>query len=286
MKKNAILIFLLVGLGLSACFNYEAQFEGAYTDEDLGAGGQLKKELVIAAGGTVYLTDPTLRSFDPIESTRNADIRLASINFSHTQVLYKTPTGNIQIYDIAAATEVDEVPDSEAAIWFDFHHNNETVYFLDTEGLLHTYGPTVLARQPLDLNSLLAPTRSVEGAAILPGGEVVFSTFAFGSFNRRYLRRTNVALNEVEVNIETQSAARYFRLDSAATAVWVGNEFDNRLASHVLPQLGRIEESSNYVLGAPQDVLTGFFVTQNNEIQRLDLVTIPSPGGIITAIDF
>lgn len=275
--------FLLLLLGFSSCFQYETQFEGPYTEEAEGDPSELSLpvELVYTAGGQVYLANKFGR--DSIVIANTGVVELASINYEHSQVAFKVSNENIKIYQIETEEIVDEIPDSENAIWFDFHANNSTVYYL-LDNKLYTHGPAIFSDQPINLRSLSGIFGQVKGVAVMTDGTIIFSMLSSGTLNKRYMLIGNE--DEVTRFFEINAAESRMRINEAEDVLWAGDEFDNFLHSWRLPQMTSIDFESQYYIGAPVSGTRGFKVTADDEIYTPEFRYIQSPDGEITSIDF
>ncbi len=283
MKTKYLILCIVGALSLSSCFNYEAQFEGAYEDPEVADPGVLPKSVVLVAGGNVYLADDFFEEIDMIEGVSNVEI--ASINHAHTKVLFQEDGQNIQIYDLESKSIIGEVPESEKAMWFDYHRNNETVYFLTVNGWMHTHGPDILAQEPFNFRMIDFSSR-VTGAAVLEDGRIVFSTFLPGGINNRSLKLTDQALTRVEEYKLLQASATNFRINEAENILWAGTEFNNWMNFYRIPSLNFYDDDTNMLFGAPLNFETGYKVNQNNMISGPGFFSKDSPGGEITSIDF
>ncbi len=283
MKTKYFILCLVGAMSLSSCFNYEAQFEGAYEDSEVVDPGELPKSVVLVAGGNVYLADEFFEGVEMIIGVSNVEV--ASINNAHTKVLFQEDGQDIQIYDVEQNIVTQGIPNSDDAIWFDYHANDETVYFLKRNGMMHTYGRRVLAREPFNIKSL-GFFSSVTGAAVLEDGRIVFSTFTPGGFNSRSLMITDLALTKVEELKSLQASATNFRINQTEDILWSGTEFNNWVNFYRIPSLNFYDDDTNMLFGAPISFETGYKVNQNNMISGPGFFNKDSPGGEITSIDF
>ena len=264
-----------------SCFNYETQYEGPYSDSE-NTGGSFSKELVYVAGGKVFLADRFAESAITLDDS--GSVTVASINNDHTKVLYKRVNNNIQIYDIATETVIDEVPDSENAKWFDFHPNNETVFFLSFN-MLDTYGPDVLPTHPIDLGALSGVTGGiVYGVALAPSNRIYFSV-ASSSTNTEYLFYSNglVILDfKVVSNIKSD-----FRLSPDYSTLWMARN-QGSLDLEIVFTLGLNFNTilTDVAYGVPIAPETGYRATRQNTILTIENNTIEVLSGQITSIDF
>ncbi len=283
MKNNIIKLFpLFLILFSTACFKYDTQFDGPYKDGDETT-VELPKEVVYVAGGNVYLANEFVR--DSIKIDNSGTVEVASINNDHSKVLFKRPGQNIMIYDIAAENVIGEVPNSETANWFDYHKNNQTVYYILSDDKLYTNGPEVLANNPINLRTLSGVFGTVKGVVVMENGNFVFSMASLSS-NNKYLFESD-GINILS-QYQTTSARTSFRLNASETRLWSGNELNSFLYYYRVPQLTQLGDDSQYILGAPISSSLGYRITDSNPSQILTSISqsIQSPGGQITSIDF
>ncbi len=277
------LFALLLVLVCSACFNYETQFEGPYDpDSEDKEEVVIPKEVVYVAGGNVYLANEFAR--DSVIIDDSGRIKVASINNNHTKVIYKENNQNIKIYDIESERITGEVPGSQDAFWFDFHANNETIYFFTTDSQLDTYGPEVLVKHPISLRTLSGVFGNARGGTVLENGDFIFSMESGGTFNNHFLFLADG--NEV-LEFRTQAVSKtHLRLDKEETILWSTDIFEGSQYITRVPSLSVLDQESQFNIGAPINSSQGYRVTRDNEIYTPQFVTLNSPGGIITAIDF
>ena len=265
----------------SSCFNYETQYEGPYSDSE-NTGGSFPKELVYVAGGKVFLADRFVEAAITLDDS--GSVKVASINNDHTKVIYKTANANIQIYDIETETVTGEVPGSENAVWFDFHSNNETIYFLDNN-ILDTFGPEILPSHPLDLGALPGVSGDiVYGVTITPTNRIYFS-IASSSTNTEYLYSTNgtVILNTRIIN-EIRSD---FRLSPDNSDIWM--TVDDGLDDVLIVNTSNLVTTfslSDVVYGVPTIGTNGYVVTRLNEILTPQNNRVEISNSPITSVDF
>jgi len=289
MKHSNYLAALIWMLLLSSgCLNYETQFEGPYEDvEDNTADTvELQQVVVFVAGGKVYLADENVKQIETIDDS--GDVRIASINNEHSKVLYKRQGENIQIYNIEEKRVVDEVANSENANWFDFHANNQTVYY--TNGWeLRTYGPEVLIANPIDIKQLSPVSGNsvfFKGVAVLQNGSFIYSISVSGAGDRLYLSdgdRNMASFTDLEFR-------HSLRINKDENEIWTASEYDNRLYVHNTTDLSKIKTDANHFLGAPTSNGQGYKVTafdENTIILPFLGVGVESPGNArISSIDY
>jgi hypothetical protein len=180
MKIYKLFYLLLPFLGVVACQEYEPQFEGPYDDATNNYEGPvIDYQILFVHEGLIKLADEDLLF------TKNLDVGepvdKASINYSHDRIAYKNAASNIKIVD-ADGNLLDEVPDTESVIWFDWHANNETLYMLE-DGQLSFFGPSIDGVAQTDLNSVfIASNLQFFSAAVTADGSVLGS-YEYNSFS-------------------------------------------------------------------------------------------------------
>lgn len=139
MKSNFWLT-LLTSLLLAACWKYEPQFEGEYVDGETTPDVQPAREILLLQNKQAFHLTRRLTLKKEVPGVPS-DVDLIAQNFSRTRIAYKQGWQDIMIIDSSGAA-VGTVPNSAAATWFDFHSNNETLYFVS--GLkLNFFGPAL-----------------------------------------------------------------------------------------------------------------------------------------------
>lgn len=287
MKNITIRIFaLFVIFTIGSCYNYEEQYDGAYEDSATDEEIIIPKEVVFVAGGDVYLANQFVEDIIKIDGAGTVEV--ASINNNHTNVIFKRSGENILIYDIESETITEEIPDTETAIWFDYHKNNETVYHLSSEGILETFGKEVLPNNPINLRSLIIIAGgTVRGAAIMENGNIIYTVQGNIFSSTHYLLKAN----GTEV-LDYRTTGFYYRknlrLNRDESTIWATPQDNSFLSYYRTSSLG-IYDDDDYELslGTPGEATTnGYTITSENEITTPYFVDIPSPGGEITAIDY
>ena len=260
MKNGNYLVILIGMLFLSSgCLNYETQFEGPYEDVEDNTPVELEKAVVFVAGGKVYLADENINQIETINNS--GDVRVASINNEHSKVLYKRQGGNIQIYDIKEERVIDEIANSENANWFDFHANNETVYYTNSWELT-TYGPEVLITNPIDIKQLSPVSGNTvffQGVAVLQNGNFIYSISVSGFGDRLYLSDGNSNM----ASFLDSEYRQFLRINKDENEIWATNEYENKLHIHNTTDLSKIETNDSYFLGAPTSNRQGYKITRD-----------------------
>lgn len=282
--RQVVLLFPFLLLGMVSCFNYETQFEGPYEDEEnIGEEVELPKVLVYVAGGNVYLADRFGR--DSIILDNSGTVKVASINNEHSKVIFKPNNENIQIYDIATDRITGAINGTSTAVWFDYHANNETIYFLLSDGFLDTSGPEILANRPIQLKTHSARFGDPWGVTVLENGHFIFSLLTSTFLNDRFVFLSD-GTQILEEN-ETTSALTDMRLNHEETVLWSGDEFGTFLHIDFVPSLNSFDTETSARIGVPLTASQGYRVRDNDmEIQTPDFRIVESPGGRITSIDF
>lgn len=276
---NKIIIFgLSIGLllGASACFKYEPQYEGTYTDSDENIESLFPKELVYVANGNVYLADRFGKN--PIILDDSGTVELASINNDHTRVIFKPANQNIQIYDVETETMLEDLNDTQDAIWFDYHSNNETIYFLRSNQRLDTRGPEVLVNRPLNFSNTI-PNYSVNSVVVLTFGNVyaAFSGDA-GQQNGRLMQVLGTTVVDSKI---LPVSLNNIRLEESRNRV-VGGSFNNMVLAYSTIDLEKLQTFEDYKLAGGN----GYFLSQEDVLIIPNAEDIEELPGEVTAIDF
>jgi hypothetical protein len=180
MKIN-ILSILLLGIFLAGCTAYETQFEGPYEDGQSSAPINVTYEIAYAQSGVLWLSSANLRYRKQLYTPVTAE--KVAINYSHDRIAYKAAGGNINIID-SAGTNIANVTGSSDAVAFDFHPNNETIYWVSANGTLKQFGP-VVSVAATNLKSVVSVLGSLEirSVAIRPDGGLVIGWYANQDFS-------------------------------------------------------------------------------------------------------
>ncbi len=277
-------LMLSVLIGSLGCYDYETQFEGPYSQDSEFIEPELPRELVYISGGNVYLANQFVT--DSIIIDNSGEVARASINYEHSNVLFKRTGENIQIYNIEEERVTGEVAGSIDATWFDYHANNETIYYLIGDNL-HTQGPELLSENPKDLRDFFAFNIDIIGAVITNVGDIIYTLKVLGG-NTTYIIRTN-HLNESQNIYERviPNAVRFMRINSNDSAI-LGTSQPGSDMVEIRPNNGGYDWFNDFRLGVPgENNNRGYYVTNN-------LLGIETPSGeeievttgLITSIDF
>lgn len=168
MKYSIIALF--IGLLISACSEYQTQYEGPYVD---GQAAAVTYEILFVENGTLRMANENLTRVKTLRTS--STVAKASINFSHDRIAYKPTVGTIVVMD-TSGNVVGNVPNSSSVVWFDWHPNNQTLYMLNANNILSFYGPSVTvattnlsSRLPIYGGSKL----EIQSVAIMANGNVV-----------------------------------------------------------------------------------------------------------------
>lgn len=283
MKNIFYAIILFLGISSSlGCFNYETQFEGPYSVDDPILDPEIPRELVYVSGGSVYLANQFVQ--DSVIIDNSGEVQIASINPSHTDILFKRSGENIQIYNIEEERVTGEIAGSVNAIWFDYHSNNETIYYLIGDDL-HTQGPPLLSENPKDLRDFFAINIDIIGAVITGGGDIIYTLKVTGG-NTTYIIRTD-ASNETQNKYEREipNAVRYMRINDDDGSLLGSSAPGNDLVE-ILPSFGGYDWFTSAQFGVPTS--DGAYTVSNNSrvIETPNGTTVDITTGNVTSIDF
>ena len=289
MKNNSIyILFILLVIGTSSCSNYEAQFEGPYNEESETSAEA--KVVVFVVDGNVLLANAVLQDIETIDNSGEVDV--VSINNAHTKVIFKRENGNIQIYDIKEERITDEVPNSGDATWFDFHANNETIFF-QTDWTVSTYGPEVIPNNIIDIKSIypvFVDGNILRGVTMLENGGFIYSveiTPAVLSLNY-YDGQENV------FQLFNGSIRKHLRLDEEETTLWTSNLAESNVSFHDVTTLDLTGGTTAASFATPVDSDSGFLIIKNWNASGNQAILLPgttlgrvfSGGQEVSSIDY
>jgi hypothetical protein len=139
--RLALLAF--ISLSMSACKKYEVQNDGAYDDNTSSTAKAINYEIVYTQSGKLYMTDPILQNIKSFPSLP-LGIVTAVISPNFDKIAYRVAGGNINIIDTSGKA-ITTLVGTTTATSFDWHENNETLYYIDSNWYMKFYGPTVKA---------------------------------------------------------------------------------------------------------------------------------------------
>jgi len=190
MFRFTILLYIVL---FNSCYNYETQFDGAYDTNIEHENLVPTKSLIYTVNGDLVLSNDY--GFYKEIYGENLDIEKASINNIHTKVLYKESNKPIVVFDLETWTIERTIAGSENAEFFDYHPNNESIYYFTPQGLLYVDGPPLYSVNPLNMKTNLSEGFSaayrVASAVILPNNDIIACLARFNSTGYRYLSRFN-----------------------------------------------------------------------------------------------
>ncbi len=296
MKTNILnIICWVIVLNFCSCLNYDTQFEGDYNAEEES---NTSNSVVFVLNGDVYLSNPFLKDSTLIAS---GDHTLASINNNHTKVLFKSPDQNINVYDIASKSITEEIANTQNAFWFDYHSNNETVYYLIGNEIF-THGKSLLDKSPLNLAELIGlqdANTTIGSAVIKSNKDIVFSanTNSDGySSTFVYLYKNDQEEDEnafpwfnsvTMVNFPEDIPLKNFRLSYDDIFFWGINPVTNQLQPLTTNNTLVIQTpTENVKMGTPINRDNGIILFSNNNINAFNQEFVTSFTGNISSIDF
>lgn len=286
MKKIIInSIYLSILLTLGSCLNYETQADGPYDPNEEQE--ILMPSVVYVSNGNVYLGDQFLR--DSIIIDDSGQNTLVSINNNHTKVLFKRANQNIQVYDIESASLDEEVPNSEAAFWFEYHSNNKTIYYLIGNEIV-TVGENILEQNPLNLVELAGfPNATLNGAGVNNNKDIAFSiTYTeSGQVNHNNYLYSDNGLDPLLIISNQAPPLEYFRFDRNGEFLCSANKNNSDVYVNRTENAFSFSGTYSFVeMATPVTERLGYFVLANNSIQAINQIIDPSAGMAFTAIDF
>lgn len=186
--KPILFIAILAGL-LSGCSQYEVQYEGSYEDRLNPVQPAIPAfEILTVENGKIVLYHRNLSQTKTLNNLP-ANIAKAAVNHSHDRIAYQVAGQNVVIVDSTGAP-VDIVPNSAAAVWFDWHANNQTLCLLSGTSLSF-WGPA-LALPSTNLASLFpagSSDRTMSCAIVTGNGSVVAAYRYYAGFSQGYQSR-------------------------------------------------------------------------------------------------
>jgi hypothetical protein len=193
MKKiiSRLTFLLLISLCMGACKTYEVQFEGLYDDNKSADTKTISYQIVYVQSGKLYMTDPTLTNVKSFPSLPSG-ITTAMVSPNFDKIAYKIGNGNISIFDIAG-NSILTLDGTSTATSFDWHENNQTLYYIDNTYNMRFYGPSVKAA--LTNFNTIFPAFSVEKrlypVVLLGDGTVIYArSYHDGwNYNRKLVRK-------------------------------------------------------------------------------------------------
>jgi hypothetical protein len=219
-------LFLLIGtlLAWGACAKYDPQYEGPYSDTDTKTPGNTAPsyEILTLSNGTLYLYSNTFKTYK-ILSNLPPGIDEAAINFSHDRIAYHRLGNNIEIIDTSGVA-VATVPNTEYAEWFEWHSNNQTLYYLEY-GNINIYGPDIPGFEPGNYQWVMpfTPDREVNRAAVLKDGSVLVGGRYYAGFN--YVNKLYLVKNgsvAQSISLPPWELVRWIRSDLEGKRVTYG----------------------------------------------------------------
>jgi hypothetical protein len=201
MKKLLLPICLFCLIIHTSCSKYKVQFEGAYDDK---TGVDIKSQtkdhqILYVQSGKLYTIDPKLEDIRPYPNLPTG-IVFAAINPAHTKIAYKTALGNITLID-SSGTQLATIASTSAVTSFDWHANNETLYYVDGF-TLKFYGKSVPVAITNFNTSTIFPIGSTEktlfGAIVNADGSVIYVREYYTGWNySRILTIDNVTGSDI-----------------------------------------------------------------------------------------
>lgn len=157
---------------LASCSKYETQYEGPYSENSGGPEEPAYYDMVFALDNQLYMASADLKKVKKMPVS--IPVARVAINFSHDRIAYLPAFGgDIVIIDTSGA-QIATVPNSGDATDFDFHANNQTLYFLD-DNQIRFHGPNVtVAHTDLDNAQPYFGVPYYHSVTVLPNGAVAF----------------------------------------------------------------------------------------------------------------
>ena len=182
-----ISLYSLLLLLLFSCSKYETQFEGPYSEEDNDVITEFNEFLIIQSN-KIKLIDRVKKELKLVPTDES--VSKAAFNYSRDKIAYQG-SGNIKIIDIYG-NFIAEIPGSQEAKYFEWHANNETLYYLLSNDIIMYYGPEIQIANT-HLSNIFPPNtaaREVTSVGICPDGTVIAGIRY--KINGNYTRAINI----------------------------------------------------------------------------------------------
>jgi hypothetical protein len=292
MKKILLTTLVLPLMFFLGCSKYEVQYEGAY-DDNVGIALKSKSkdhQIIYVESGKLYAIDPTLSDIRAY-TTLPAGIVYASINYAHDKIAYKTATGNITIID-TAGTQLSTVTATNTVTLFDWHPNNQTLYYM-SGFTLKFHGPTVKTPQVNFGGLFPTPTdNKFLGITIREDGTYVCMIQYLAGTYQRNIYVSSLSGNMTEYRLgRISNNVLWFRSTIKGNYVYFGGTESNKLVSFQSPvDINYRDEPLNYIyfIAPSPDGLYEIKATDTELFVNIKNTTYRKPvvGTKITALDW
>jgi hypothetical protein len=178
----------------SGCKKYEPQYEGAWTDAQVGSASPLAREIVYVQGNSIYLTD-RYNTNPKLVATNATYQNIDHIAFSpkHDKIAFTRSTDwYLCVMDTLGQTLTPNIY-AQYLKYFEWHSDNKLLYGLQNGNLKSFYGGTLPVGLPAMPNNL-SPTPQF--GYITPENDLFYTWF--GRF--RYIKNGQTQFQEVYDN--------------------------------------------------------------------------------------
>jgi hypothetical protein len=251
MKKLLFYGCLLAFLIISSCKKYETQFEGPYNPN---TETKTVRPIAFVINGNVRLIDVPLTAIKTL--VFSAPIRFASINAGSDKLAVKSTSSDITIADTSGKV-VATVPNTLTITNFDWHANNETLYYLDNF-TLKFYGKSINIAIS-DFTNIFptnALSKKVYAVNILADGSVLFIyEYISNAKTQRFLRLNKISGGILEKALgNTTHATRWLKKSDSNDIIYFGG------LDFTLP-INRCYKTTLTATGFEQSISNASFVT-------------------------
>lgn len=221
MKNILSLLTLLSVLFFAACSKYQTQYEGPYSEDGEPKAIAVNYQILTILDGKITLFDQGLKHRKEVAGTPS-DVTEASISFDHQLIAYKRSGQNIQVIDTTGKF-IAEVAGSATGYAFDWHANNQTLYYLKNNKI-YFYGPAL--QVPIsDLDMLLAAGASsdaISGLAITANNNVwvCYEYYTFQTGDTRFVEGRSPSGQIMKKTIGSYLSSSWMRTDLSGQTVY------------------------------------------------------------------
>ncbi|MEL6865793.1 MAG: hypothetical protein AAFP19_15315 [Bacteroidota bacterium] len=262
MKNLIKFTFLLLLIHCWACGKYEVQYEGPYDPEAQQGGNTVEDTAVVAfiASGNLFVSPRALLNYKVIDNS--GTVTHVAMSDDHSKLAYKRRNEEIRLYNLEEEEVTASVSNTANVDWFDWHANNETLYFLE-DGIISTFGPSIpIAVTDLnDVGWVATSGKYINSVAITEDGAVIWqSNIDAISFRLRtlYFYYAQGVFREVELG--SVSPYQKFRLGHDQDVVWASDDTSpvERIHAYNIETGDRIRTINDAVAGSPGGDRYGF----------------------------
>lgn len=244
-------LILMTMLVMSSCSKYETKFEGPYSDANNGnTAGKINYEIIYVESGRLNMIDVPLKNVKTF-FTLPVGIVSASINDAHTKIAYKTAAGNLTVID-TAGNQIASIANTAAVVFFDWHSNNETLYYVDNL-TLKFYG-TAISTSITSFSGVFpfgVSSKQFLGASVLSDGAVVYLYEYYSGLNYvRTIVLDNMTTTDFKKNLNNNLSNPVTWFRQAKGSYYFGGTTFNVNVKYTQQVYLSSSSASEYQLGA------------------------------------